>query len=61
VLSLDAVPLPEEAALHQCGVQEGSSLVLTAIASADAFLQQLEESTASGEELARRGTVRFLN
>ncbi|CAJ1414343.1 unnamed protein product [Effrenium voratum] len=55
VLSLDAVPLPEEAALHQCGVQEGSSLVLTAIASADAFLQQLEELLKDGisvDELA---------
>ena len=43
VLSLNYRALPEDAALCSCGVEEGSSLVLSAKPSSSAFLKQLED------------------
>ncbi|CAK8990974.1 2'-5'-oligoadenylate synthase 1A ((2-5')oligo(A) synthase 1A) (2-5A synthase 1A) (p42 OAS) [Durusdinium trenchii] len=52
VLSLERRPdtaLPEEALLGSCGVQDGSSLVLSAAPSADALLHQFEDLLSSRE------------
>eukprot|EP00435_Cladocopium_sp_Y103_P013133 s1714_g3.t1 len=49
VLSLDQQALPDDALLAGCGVEEGSSLVLSAVPSVDALLRQLEELLSSRE------------
>lgn len=49
VLSLENQALPDDALLVGCGVEDGSSLVLSAKPSIDTFLRQLEELLSSRE------------